>query len=399
MNVEKCVALRNEILLYGWTRSDHSLGEFANSCKPWFEYFNDNAKSTRAKLGLDLVKFLEQARFVWVPCGWHSFCYWVWNTSPPEFMFEFEVEDPRDMYKVRDANERPRFVVLYEMNHFANHYMGLVYDQETHLCIKSPTIWETDDMFLEWQVWHPLDVVLEFWLDQIHQGKIDAVPKDGGKYGLEYERMHRFDPWVFVPYSDSLLERNLRIFGRLVDAIESRMPLNNAFKAEEVSYGIIEESILQSINLPQGFAYEFIRCARRPRFSVIAPGLEIPTPATFSEQSSILKEDQDNRQPPIHLFRSKYDFVDTLELGVEHVFGWPYRKLSDFPAGLYLLPTSNSRSEDECCLVLPFAVGYNGYARKTDGSPFETSGTQGTTSDSIIDVYCPGYQPFEEMHE
>ena len=54
------------------------------------------------------------------------------------------------------------------------------------------------------------------------------------------------------------------------------------------------------------------------------------------------------------------------------------------------------KAEDECLFILPFGIGANGYARKSDGSRF---GRRENGEDSHVDLYRPGYQPFEEQHE
>lgn len=72
-----------------------------------------------------------------------------------------------------------------------------------------------------------------------------------------------------------------------------------------------------------------------------------------------------------------------------------FGRITTYPAGLYLCPTSTTETEDECIFILPFSIGAIGYARKTDGTRFEE---REKGEDSLVDLYCPGYQPFEEMH-
>jgi hypothetical protein len=104
-------------------------------------------------------------------------------------------------------------------------------------------------------VWYPLETVLEFWLGQIRKRRIAALTEASDD---------RTEPWEFVPYNDVMLEENLRAWDRLVEAIEARMPPTP--EAEEYVRGLIDETVLQTIRLPKGFAYDFLRRTRKPRF-------------------------------------------------------------------------------------------------------------------------------------
>ncbi|KAI5368466.1 hypothetical protein J4E82_010723 [Alternaria postmessia] len=272
------------------------------------------------------------------------------------------------------------------------------YDQEAHLCIVCPSIHDADEIF-EQKIWYPLETALEFWLGQVRKGRI-ATPHEGENEDLVNER---YDPWQFIPYNDTMLEENVDAFNRLVEAIEARMP--SAYRpaeAEGIVHGLVDESALQSIDLPPRFAYKFLCRARRPRFQMIAPGLEILTSSTFSDQPfRSYFSSSEPEFPPILLFRSGSNYKD--DTTPHFVTGEPmpslftgFSRITCFPAGLYLLPTGEVRAEDECMLILPFGIGSNGYARKSDGSRFGRSRTGGN---SHVDLYRPGYQPFEEQHE
>jgi hypothetical protein len=81
----------------------------------------------RPSLDSDLILFLERARFPNVEN--FSFFYWVNNLAWPEYMFEsgelFDTHGYRA--NVEDSEEwAERFVVLYAMNDFGSHRLGLV---------------------------------------------------------------------------------------------------------------------------------------------------------------------------------------------------------------------------------------------------------------------------------
>ena len=62
---------------------------------------------------------------------------------------------------------------------------------------------------------------------------------------------------------------------------------------------------------------------------------------------------------------------------------------------------SHNSFEDEATLVLPFYIGAQGYARKSDGARFGENSQDAEDvepDDTFADVYQPGHQPFTEMH-
>lgn len=135
------------------------------------------------------------------------------------------------------------------------------YDQKTHLSIICPTIWEIDSVFNGKSTWYSLENVLEFWLGQIREGRIIAVAEDAGQDHVQYDSMQRFEPWVFIPNNNTMLDDNINAFNQLVKAIETRMPTNGATDGEPSEHSLIEESVIQSTQLPRRFAYEFLRSA------------------------------------------------------------------------------------------------------------------------------------------
>jgi hypothetical protein len=280
------------------------------------------------------------------------------------------------------------------------------FDQKTHLGIISPTIHEMGTTFNGRITWHPLETILESWLKEIHTGNVEAVAKDGGRFHLEYDSLSSNEPWVFVPCSDSMLEGTIDAFNRLVDAIETRLPRASLVDGDDVPYGLTDERTLQDSNLPQGFAYKFLQRTRLPRFQMIAPGLEVPS--MFSTQPFwSTRVDASADIPPLLLFRSKHEYGDdSLRASIgqwDAPFYYPYNEPLLYVAGLYLSPRSMSKSstEDEVRLILPFGIGANGYARKSDGERFgwNSENQDKHAKDTFADLYRPGYQPFREMGE
>ncbi|CAO2656567.1 Nn.00g053700.m01.CDS01 [Neocucurbitaria sp. VM-36] len=409
MNVERCIELHNEILRHGWVNSGHDPSQFGSAARPWVSYFNDFGDAGQAILP-DLVpelgQFLQQARIVeYEPdrSGGYSFFFWVDNLARPGNMFEYEemwemiLDKPYKPMKCK--YEAKRFIVLYTLNQLASHHVGLVYDQKSQLCILCPDLDDMDGILLQRTKWYPLDVVLDYWLSTVRSGRIVAVPKHHPNSPFEgWCGMH---PWRFMRFYDNMLDETLDAFNRLVEAIETRLPQGSSLSDDLIEYGLVDADVLQLHEIAPGFAREFLECARTPRFKYIAPGLEVITTSNFSRQPFIPDPDDKARKddvPAILIFYSKLNYnnsQDLMEPGGTGPFGYDHRHFTSFPAGLYLIQTRWSMSDDACKFILPFSIGGNGYARRTDGLVYGWGYTRG----SFDDLYSLGSHPFETHNE
>jgi hypothetical protein len=255
------------------------------------------------------------------------------------------------------------------------------------------------------QRWHPLTKVLEAWLDMIRVGKVQAVHDD-----IDVTNP-RFDPWIHIPYSDSMLQESIQAFGELVGAIELRMP--NAPRGSRRD-GLYHEDDLRASGIPPGFAFEFFRKAQRPFFKFIAPGLKVPTGAMIGEQPFFTVAPEPPNDPngdvlgiqPILLFRSDNNYKvpqDGNNLASNVPFSWPYNQVTEYPSGLYLAAVDRQSCnvfEDEAKLVLSVGIGSNGFARTSDGARFgeNTEDDEVEPKNTVSDLYQPGYQPFVDIH-
>jgi hypothetical protein len=118
MDVERCIALHNEILLYAWINAGRSPESFESECTTWLDVFSDEAEATRAAFIPDVVRFLEGARMS--DPNDMSFFYWVNGLAGPEYMLEFDIEG------ADDEGWTERYIVLYMMNSFVSHGCGVV---------------------------------------------------------------------------------------------------------------------------------------------------------------------------------------------------------------------------------------------------------------------------------
>jgi hypothetical protein len=211
--------------------------------------------------------------------------------------------------------------------------------------------------------------------------KVQARPKDSTADNETYY------PWVSVRFGDGQLQDTINAFNALVKAIESRTRLPRDL--EEHQSPIIEEHVLDNTNIPRNcFARAFLSKARRPNFTFIAPGLTLPNPETFGSDnvfSIITDKFYIKTTPPIRILEAK-GHVNSADTATPP-FDLPYDRLGPVPCGLYVPNadlTSDNIQEASARLVLPFTLGSNSYARKSDTSRFHNT----------VDLYQPGFNTF-----
>lgn len=250
--------------------------------------------------------------------------------------------------------------------------------------------------------WHPLEDVLAAWLDMLRTGKVKAVGSD-----TEYA------PWYLMPYTDYQVIEAVGAFNKLVEAVEERMP-GRPSSLRNQSNVLLDRKTLEAAQIPSGFAYDFLTSARRPNFRFIAPGLTLPTPSLIPDQpffgvlDTIPAQHREwFRSPPVLLFRSTlmYERPSSHPYNehtrINDVFGYPFN-LSKFPAGLYFNPYSEGQLEhdDSTTVILPFSIGSNGWARKSDGTLFGENVMEESPKPkaSFSEIYQAGHNPFIARH-
>lgn len=421
LDVERCVALHNEIVQYGWGKSSRGQAGEELEAVNWYErssrddaYRDEQLDSVRPRLSSPLAAFLDGALTTGVE---HSFFYHVSGlNSPSQFFFSHE--------DFHDDLEKDRFLTLYAAHNLASHPDGLVYDQFKHKAIMQMSIFDSDYTQNGRTEWMPLEVILTAWLNMVDVDKVQAVPDDV-----------EFQPWIMVPYSEEQLDSTVTAFNRLVDAIESRMPhyqpptdsQHVLSTGDDRVQQLLSTEDVEAAGIPIGFAQAFLIKAKRPSFRYIAPGLSIPTPESIRTQPfrgikeprpEWLGEDEadptDDNVPPILLFSSGDNYEtwrdpdrDPKFPDSDRPFFWPYSPLRAFPAGLYLEPRQEGAwtFEDAVKLVTAEPIGAFGYARKADGSRFGENVADkhditgyGQRGGTFRDLFQLGHNPYGEMH-
>ncbi|CAG5141850.1 uncharacterized protein ALTATR162_LOCUS1027 [Alternaria atra] len=191
-----------------------------------------------------------------------------------------------------------------------------------------------------------------------------------------------------------MLRQNLDIWDKLVDAIEICMPAASApTKASDLIHSLLDDNVYNTIDPPHRFAYNFLFCTRRSHSKNVTSDLRVITSSVFSSQPyrSYMPKDE-NRVPPILLFRSELDFFEDETWSSQNRDARPlnffgYYDIKIYPSGLYLLPTDHGSLEDQISLILPFAIGRKGCARRSDGLKF--------SDDKFTELYSLGRRYLE----
>ncbi|KAH8710042.1 hypothetical protein GQ44DRAFT_714715 [Phaeosphaeriaceae sp. PMI808] len=363
---ERCAALHNYIIELGWTQRGLLLGTLDK--RTWWECYGGDAAlvSVSDRLNASVVSFLKSA--------WHGFSmetaiqyhlfhrYLARLCSPDELWQNTNYDEDED-----DSNKR-RFVSLYMANWAlgASHPLGLVLDQETGTAMQHMSIHDTSITMSGRQIWLPLEMILDGFVDMIDQGKVVAV---SGAYNGEQGRT---EPWIMLPYTQQDLDDTLQAFQHLVDAIHAKLPS----QPQETEGGLLDlVTGGPPLTLPSdSFAYQFLARSRRPSFTNIAPGLCIAQHQPFAPVSDQVVS---KKLYPLLLFSSTHlahQETRRAPWGEEipiSTFSHGFENVSTYPAGLYLTETEPHRThpfEDACKLILPFPLGGNAFARTSDGA-------------------------------
>jgi hypothetical protein len=120
MNVEHCVRLHNEVLRHGLVHSGRDPTLFEDQCPLYFDQPNSSRPVTREGRTQDLIRFLEQARVTGNNDSFY-FHYWVLN-----LVCWSGEDDPLTSVMDGTADEDGRYLLLYKMENFGSHCLGVL---------------------------------------------------------------------------------------------------------------------------------------------------------------------------------------------------------------------------------------------------------------------------------
>lgn len=420
LDFERCSALHNAIVRYGWRASGYELADLPD--RTWWASQEDEGEDlieVESRLDHSVQEFLKRAlnpdEF---PDGEeNSFFYTLAGLATPDQLWEF----------TDDIN--PEHITLYLTHEgLSDNLAGIVYDLTTHLCAFNGGITFGVYDGTTSPAWQPLETILSVYIDVIERRKAVALHKSivesdrdffphpddrslvpaelypnplprehtetGAKRGL-----HCYNPWTLLPYAERDLQETLDAWSSLLDAIEERRPRTSEATSEVSTRGIFTEAELQDTSLRvNGFAWRFFLRARKPTVAHIGPGLCLPTLEELS-RSHFPRDDGDDPA-----FDSDSTIISPVPilLGSQTITSWltyPFTEAASIPWGLYLDACGIDGPcpfEDGCRLALPFPLGANGFAKKADESPLNSGA--GPASDGHAELYQLDKNPFMPDH-
>ncbi|KAF4634252.1 hypothetical protein G7Y89_g3857 [Cudoniella acicularis] len=379
MDHERCAALHNYIIQYAWISSNRQLSEFPK--QSWLDKYDESTGTGFAhQFDPTLAMFLQNA--------YHhdytelSFFYWTSILNSPEYMWK--------TWPSFDEADEYRYLTLYRANE-GSHSDGLCYDQKRHKAVVFMSIDDRDFAKGEdgEQLWFPLETILSNWISMMRMGKITAGPE-----GVQLKN-EKYFPWVYHSYSYKQVEDTVAAFNQLVVAIESHLPANS--QATKPST-VISDRLLDFAGVKEpSFARSFLQCIRLPGFRYLAPGILIPSVDAFAQSqlfTSIQDPNDDHAVPPVLLFPT----VEKVQFDLQDQYGArnPFRpvyvdalKHINIPAGIYsdaISRVETDNAEEGFTFVLPYTIGENKFARKSDGSQLGEG--------NFKDLYQHGFKPF-----
>ena len=394
LDVERCAALHNTLLLYGWVCSGKRIPQMEKKSW-WSRHGNDSLKKL---LRPTVVRYLSKVFDV----PGHNFFYHVSGLAAPKDILQLgEVLEDEDR-SGPNKEEKYRFIVLYNTSRdHVSHPAGIVYDQQEHRAIFMPTynhIFNLKDRSLPWQ---PLESILSAYIDMVEAEKAIALHDTVGQAaeGPETEIkmgndrvQYKSRPWVLQAYTKGDLEACLNTWLKLVQAIEQRAdPTGSKHNPEDDDEPLASRTALNVAGIPKGFAYDLLSHANYSHIWYVAPGVRLPKVEEFLNQpfKKILKQypkETEGMKMPFLFLRA------TGEVSAKEAkFRWPFSTLESVPCGLYLdaFPNAQNPFEDACRFVLPIKLGGNRYARTADFKPIIRSHS---------DLYQTGINPFVMRH-
>ncbi|KAI0200139.1 hypothetical protein F4808DRAFT_429840 [Astrocystis sublimbata] len=359
----------------------------------FFQHYGHAADEIRDRLSPSLAAFLES---IFISDELPPFFFWVDSISHPSHLFFHD-----DL--LNDDGEMPHRVVTLYMTNLGlggGHTMGLLYDQKLHRATMTLDLEDGEFVLpaeMHGELWHPLETVLSNWIHMVKIGKITASQDEAPN--------EKYGPWTWQPYGESQVHTTVAAFERLVDAIEERMPIEQSVEPRQER--LLSHEHLSEAGVPDNcFIRSILTQIRRPRFKMIAPGLEVPhDPVAFANNQKFTTMNFESKYgaviPPVLIFASAERRVVDLDPPDRYTAFNPFCKAfkdgvppgdRSIVAGLYSESVERFAvdvAEEGFRLLLPFRfrdLGLDNGAKKSDGNQVEKG--------SVADLFQHGFKPF-----
>ncbi|RAK98438.1 uncharacterized protein BO80DRAFT_467100, partial [Aspergillus ibericus CBS 121593] len=382
-NYELCASLHNQIFLIAWKGSGRSVD---TPFSTWWEYYQPSDELA-ARYHPWLVQFLQRVYY---------------HPEAPEFFYYLEGLNRAETLIHDDFNERFDGRDCYVLLHPATGWKmgdeyGIIFDQITCKAVFAEDLDITHPICNYGRGFQPLENIYTAYLQMIAEDKVEICRAPDGQWPKELynQAVAPIGPWRYHAYTSADVHKAAHAFQRLVQDITTRLPPRSpSSPAPSTPLPWSDPAVrLDAHILPDSFADAFCAAttATHPLpFRYIAPGIRLPTVAEFLAQPFHDPQHKDPRalalphERPIRptlLFLAESD--DSTPTAPTLTIPNPDTCLNSHPsltpskgnppprpAGLYL--TADNRlfqgSENGCRLLLPFSIGRNGWARRSDGS-------------------------------
>lgn len=398
LDVERCAKLHNYLVALSWMerhqKGPEDLDELLDPSRwSYFSAFGSDAEQVRERLDPQLCQFLES---IIVPRNEENSAFFVWvqGIAAPE---EIQNDEILEVFEAEDQQTEdgvPLFALLYPMNmNLSSHPLGVVYHQELHRVVFVNTIFDAElvnppDEHED--LWVPLEHLLSHWINLVqHHGKVTIGPK-------RWEMEDAQGVWRIEAFGEAQVTSTLEAFNRLVSAIEQRME-PRALLDIESSKPLLTDEDLDAAGAPaKSFARYFLTRARTPRFTRLAPGIEVPHDASaFASRQKFTRlqyqpEEDDHRPiiPSVVMFASSEGRTANFDSDDQYINKNPFPKEMHLaagdhstPAGLYSESVKLGATDivgEGFRLLLPFSLqGGDSGAKMSDGLPVN----EGSVSD------------------
>lgn len=413
LDVARCARLHNYLVALSWMerhgKGPEHLDELLDPARPSYtSTIGDREEQIRARVDPQLWEFLSSVVVPGADEEHAEFYVWVSGLAHPA---EFEDQWTAQAFNAEDEETEdglPPFQMLYPMNYYiGSHRLGVVYHQALRRVAYVNTIFDTDYVHPveergEW--WVPLELLLSHWVAQVQRGKVTTGPR---RWACEGDQ----GVWRVEAYGRAQVASTLAAFDRLVSAIEERMR-PDALLDLDGGKPLLTDADLDAAGAPADcFARVFLTQARTPRFSRLAPGIEVPhDAAVFASQQTFtrreIQHDDSDDDGPIHpavlLFAAAGGRTVNFDSPSRYINYNPFvRELHlaagnhSTPAGLYSesvrLGTLEAAGEG-FRLLLPFPLqGGDHGAKRSDGFGVERG--------SVGELFQHGARPLGGIHE
>ncbi|PWY76044.1 hypothetical protein BO94DRAFT_577848 [Aspergillus sclerotioniger CBS 115572] len=341
----------------------------------WWEYFQPS-RDLHQHYHPWLIEFLKRAYYL---------------PDAPEFFYYIHgLSEPRNLIDV-DFNETFEAQDCYVLLHQATPWQGgdewgIFIDQITCQAVFVEDLNYHNPIYNVGWGFRPLEDIYTAYLQMIVESKVQRVPRQLPFVDLDDNRV---GPWNLCAYTQADVCKAAEAFQSFLNEIKGRLPASTTENRMRQPLPWSHSSVRTEASIaPNSFVDAFCRATTagtntNPGIKYIAPGIRLPTAEEFPaiqpfRESSFADDESACPILPTLLFIAEGEEGEVAltvpDPGIK-LNSLVRRKFSSGgaqprPAGLYLSGDDRAHTpfENGCHLLLPFGVGRNRWARRSDNT-------------------------------